>query len=123
MKDILLDEDGDLIIGERGDIILANSVRQKIRIRILWFAGEWQWDKDIGLPWRENILGQKKPDIDDFESKLRESIFDVNEVVNVGDVEVTVNSGSRSAVINYVAYTDLETIREEVKIDGTIWSD
>lgn len=34
MKDILLTADGDLAIGETGDISITDSVRQAIRVRL-----------------------------------------------------------------------------------------
>ena len=46
--DILLNSSGDLYISETGDIALGNSVSQKIRIRLLWFEGEWRWDTGEG---------------------------------------------------------------------------
>ena len=39
--DILLDGNGDLAF-KGTDIILANSVRQKIKIRLKWFFQEWR---------------------------------------------------------------------------------
>ena len=51
MMDILLDASGDLCISESGDLKLEDSVAQKIRIRLLWFEGEWRWDVEEGLPY------------------------------------------------------------------------
>ena len=113
--DILLDSSGDLFLSERGDIRLEDSVRQKIRIRVLWFFGEWRWDEEMGLPYYENLL-VKNPDLEHFEDALREAVFDVDEVVEVADVEVSYDSRSREAVIAYTAVTDLETIKEEMRI-------
>lgn len=38
--DILLDSNGDLVISDLGDIIIAQSVAQRINIKIKWLAGE-----------------------------------------------------------------------------------
>ena len=113
--DILLDSSGDLFISKTGDIRLENSVAQKIRIRLLWFEGEWRWDTDEGMPYLTHLL-IKNPDTDYFEGAVREKIFEVDEVVDVRDVQITFDSKARSAVIRYVALTDEETIKEEVKI-------
>lgn len=113
--DILLDKDGDLLVTERGDIMLENSVAQKIRIRLLWFAEEWRWNKEEGLPYMTDLL-IKNPDTDYFESLIREKIFEVEEVVDVKDVQVIFNKKTREAEIHYVALTDYETINEEVEI-------
>ena len=111
--DILLDSSGDIVISEKGDIVLRNSVAQKINIRLRWLAGEWRWDEDEGLPYFENLM-IKDPDIDIFESYVREKIFEVDEVIKVGDVKITFDSKTRKAKIAYVAYTDFETIKREV---------
>lgn len=113
--DILLDKDGDMLVTKRGDIILENSVAQKIRIRLLWFEGEWRWNVEEGLPYMTDLL-IKNPDTDYFESLIREKIFEVEEVVDVKDVQVVFDRRTREAVISYVALTDYETIREEVRI-------
>lgn len=113
--DILLDHNGDLFLDHKGDIRLENSVSQKIRIRILWFAAEWRWDEELGMPYFEELL-VKNPDAEYFEGLLREEIFNVDEVVQVKEVTILYDSQTREAVIQYVALTDLETIREEVRI-------
>ena len=46
--DILLDSNGDLAF-KGTDIVLANSVRQKIKIRLKWFFQEWRWDDEAGV--------------------------------------------------------------------------
>lgn len=114
MLDILLDPAGDMCISPAGDIRLGDSVAQKIRIRLLWVEGEWRWDTEEGIPWFG--LAVKNPDTDHFESLIRERIFEVTEVTEVKDVSVTYDRRTRDAVIRYTALTDLETIREEVRI-------
>ena len=113
--DILLDSSGDLWISERGDLKLGDFVAQKIRIRLLWFEGEWRWDMEEGLQYFEGLL-IKNPDTDYFESLVRERIFEVDEVTEVKEVSVTFDQKTRDAVIRYTALTDFETIREEVRL-------
>ena len=115
MMDILLDASGDLCISESGDLKLEDSVAQKIRIRLLWFEGEWRWDTEEGIPYFENLF-VKNPDTDHFESLVRERIFEVEEVTEVKEVSVTYDRKTRDAVIRYTALTDFEKIREEVRI-------
>lgn len=117
--DILLSTDGDLYITEKGDIALANSVAQKIKIRLRWWLGEWRWDEDEGLPYRDELF-VKNPDTDRFEQLIREKIFDVTEVTEVKDVSVEYDREKRTCSIRFTAVTDSETIRDEVKIDGRI---
>ena len=47
--DILLDTGGDYKISDTGDIILTQSVRQAIKIRLKWFLGEWRLGPLLGL--------------------------------------------------------------------------
>lgn len=117
--DILLDNNGDLQINSSGDIEIKNSVRQKIRTRLLWIENEWRWNPEEGLPYF-NLL-DKNPDTDEFESLIREKIFEVDEVTEIGEVNIEYNTKSRIAVIRYVALTDFETIREEVMLNVGIW--
>lgn len=115
MLDILLDSAGDLCISPTGDIRLEDSVAQKIRIQLLWFEGEWRWDAEEGMPYFDRLL-VKNPDTDYFESLVRQRIFEVTEVTEVKEVSVAYDRRLREAVIRYTALTDLETIREEVRI-------
>ena len=113
--DILLDSTGDLLISPKGDIALGNSVAQKIRIKLLWFEGEWKWNKEEGMPYRESLL-IKNPDTYIIEGIIRQKIFEVDEVTEVKDVSVTYDARTRKAVIKYTALTDYEIIKEEVSI-------
>ena len=119
--DILLSENGDLYISEKGDVELNDSVAQKIKIRLKWWASEWRFDKSQGLPFKEGLF-IKNPDIDSFEMAVREKIFEVDEVVEVKDVSISYSPKERVGRISFTALTDFETIREEVVIDGKIRS-
>ena len=113
--DILLDQDGDLLLTPQGDMVFAESVSQKILIRLRWFAEEWRWNREEGLPYRDRLL-RKNPDVNFMEAAIRTKIFDVPEVTEVRDVRVTVDPKTRSASVQFEAYTDQETIREEVRL-------
>lgn len=118
MKDILLDNGGDIVINEDGDIVLEDSVKQKVMIRLNWLDGEWKWDTEEGLPYLSELMGVKNPDTDHFESLVREKIFEVTEITEVDDVSLTYDRKTRKAILNFKALTDTETIKEEVRIDG-----
>lgn len=119
--DILLSADGDLYLTEKGDISLADSVAQKIKIRLRWWLGEWRWDEEEGLPYRDDLF-IKNPDTDGFEMAVREKIFEIDEVTEVRNVSVEYDRKTRAGKISFEALTDTETIREEVEIDGEIRS-
>lgn len=117
--DILLNKEGDLHITPDGDIVLGNSIAQKISCRLKMFEGEWRYDPDEGIPYF-NYLFQKNPDTDYLESVIRAKIFEVPEVTEVKDVSISADPKTRSGAIRYVALTDQETIKEEVKIQWQI---
>ena len=114
--DILLDSNGDLVISDLGDIIIAQSVAQRINIKIKWLAGEWRWDEDEGLPYLTDLFSAKIPDTDRFEMLIRETIFDIEGVTAVEDVRVTYDRDTRKGTIRYTAKAGIETIKEEVEI-------
>lgn len=115
MVDILLDPSGDLLLNERGDIVLADSTAQEIEIRLKWFEGEWRWNRGEGLPYFESLL-KKNPDTDAMEAAVRAKIFEVPEVTEVKNVSIVADSRTRNATIKFVALTDQETIKKEVRI-------
>lgn len=117
--DILLDHDGDIYISQDGDICLEDSTRQKIMIRLRWLEREWRWNRDEGLPYFESLL-IKNPDVDVFESAVREKIFEVDEVTDVKEVTIAFDNRTRQARLLFVAVTDLETIKGEVGIQCLI---
>lgn len=111
-----LDCNGDLAF-KGTDIVLANSVRQKIKIRLKWFFQEWRWDDEAGVPYFEYLF-VKNPDIDQIKELVEEQIFNVDEITEVNDVSIEIDSLKRLAVIRYEAVTDEKTYKEEVKIGG-----
>lgn len=115
--DIALKRDGDMYVSPKGDIVLNDSVAQKIRIRLLWFLSEWRWDPEEGVPYFEDVF-VKNPDLDRIESIIREKIFEITEVTEVGEVSVTLDNEKRRVTVNYEAKTDKEILREEVVFDG-----
>ena len=119
--DILLSTNGDLYITEQGDISISKSIAQEIKIKLKWWLGEWRWDQDEGLPYNDEVF-VKNPNTDAIEMAIREQIFEIKEITEVKNIEVTFDKKTRVATVSFTACTDYETISEEVKIDGTIRS-
>lgn len=116
MKDILLTEDNDIYISPEADIVITDSVRQAIRIRLKWFLNECElFEEGTGVPWFEDIL-VKGPNLDLVKTELREQIKSVTEVEDVQDLDIVIDSRARTAKITYAAITTEEIIREEVDI-------
>jgi len=117
LKDILLTESGDLAVTSSGDISLTDSVCQAIKIRLLWFLGEWRLGTSLGLPWFEEIL-IKNPNKLRIEQVLRDEILSVDEVTDVKSISCRVDAEQRAAFINYVVCVGDEVLRGEVIING-----
>ena len=51
MIDLKLDATGDLELSAAGDISATDSIVQAVRIRLLWFFGEWRLMPSLGFPY------------------------------------------------------------------------
>lgn len=54
----------------------------------------------------------ENPDIDQIKELVEEQIFNVDEITEVNDVSIEIDSLKRSAVIRYEAVTDEKHIRK-----------
>lgn len=113
--DILLDNGGDLKITDSGDIVLTESVRQAVLIRLRWFFAEWRFAPDFGVPWFEDVL-IKNPDDARVRQLIREECMAVDGVKDVRGITLTVDPVTREAVIYMKIITAEQTYTEEVKI-------
>lgn len=103
--DILLDSTGDLVIDS--DIRFAtglNSISQGIRIRILTFFGEWFLNKEIGVRWFEDILGQPF-DQSVVMSTIRDQIIATPNVLSIESLTASYESSIRTLKVNWKVNT------------------
>ena len=83
MKDLKLGADGDIDLTS-GDFEIIDNAKQAIVIRLKWFRGEWSINREYGVPYYDDILGQK------FGSgTIEEDIYDV--IYSVKDVRTVEN--------------------------------
>ena len=122
MLDILLTRDGDLSINEWGDIALTESVRQAVRIRLLWFFQEWRYGPDIGVPYFEEVF-VKNPNIARIRRIVRDEAMSVQEVQDVTNIVIDINAATREAHIAFDILISGETFREEVLIPWGSYTD
>ncbi|MBQ7445903.1 MAG: hypothetical protein IJS71_08245 [Clostridia bacterium] len=81
MKDLLLNANGDLDLST-GDAQIIDDIAQAILVRLRWHKGEWPINTDYGVPYFDNILGQKYN-----ETYITQDIFDVfSEIVGLRTV-------------------------------------
>ena len=115
MFDILLKPEGDLNITDDGDIQLTESVRQAIRIRLLWFFSEWRFAPDIGIPYFEEVF-VKNPNMNRIRAHIRREVLSVRDVRDIRSLRIDLNASTRNAVVSFTAVTDRETYNEELSI-------
>ena len=115
MLDILLTREHDLSIGEWGDIALTRSVRQAVRIRLLWFFREWRFAPALGVPYFEDVF-IKNPNIARMRAHVRREVMGVRDVTDIRNLQVDMNAHRRMARISFMVVTSEETYMEEVEI-------
>ena len=115
MLDILLDPNGDLHITENGDIKLTQSIRQSIRIRLLWFLNEWRFSPNNGIPYFEDML-IKHPNITRIRKAINNEILSISHIKSIQDLQIHFNEQTRGLKINFKVITDKETYNEELII-------
>ena len=116
MLDILLDRSGDLLVSETGDVSIANSVRQAVKVRLRWIYNEWRLGPSLGFPWFENVL-VKNPDSAMIQQLIRAEIMKVEKVKDAAVIFFEYDRKERNAKIIYTIKVDDETYREEVTLN------
>lgn len=117
MIDLKLDSTGDLELTQLGDISATDSIVQAVRVRLLWFFGEWRLGPGMGFPYFEHLF-VKSPNETKLRYLIRETVMDVEGVTDVTEITFTVDRKQRSAVIAITFTTDEDTFREEVEIEN-----
>lgn len=117
MKDILLDKDGDIALTEDGDISLVTSPVQEVMIKLRWYFAEWVFDPEKGIPWFEAVL-VKNPDIDGIKKRLIRELLDVDDVLEVPKMNISIDSETRKTHISFQFRTSKETFDKEVVLHG-----
>ena len=110
MYDLKLNVSGDLEVNDFGDVMLTQSVRQAVLIRLRW---EWRFAPEAGVPYIERIM-VKKPDVEAIKQIIRQEIMDVDGMTDVKNLEVKIDSQTRTARITFDGYADGELYSEEV---------
>ena len=116
MYDLKLDRTGDLEISDTGDVMLTQSVRQAVEIRLRWLFGEWRFAPEAGVPYFDRIM-VKKPDIEGIKQILRTEIMAVDGMTDVKNLQVVIDAKSRVATITFDGTADRENFSEEVLIN------
>lgn len=114
IKDLALDTKGDLFFSSDGDVVVTDSLRQAIQIKLRWALGEWMYNTELGIPYFEKFL-IKKPDTQEIANIIRSALMEFSEVQNVESCIVDFNEAERKCTVRFVVKTDTETIESEVE--------
>ena len=116
MDDIQLTESGELYITSGLDLRTTDSVKQKIRIRLQWFLGEYRFHPEFGVDYYGTVF-LKKPSETLVMSVLTDQILAVEGASDVEDMELVINPKTRRATIRFVVRLDSqERLEDEVEI-------
>ncbi len=114
MIDFMIAQDGDLYLSPIGDISMTQSICQAVRIRLLWFLGEWRLMPQIGFPYFEEVL-VKNPSETMIRHLVREAVMSVDEVTGVSKIEISIDKRTRIAKICVEFTASGEKYSEEVE--------
>lgn len=114
IKDLALDSKGDLYFSSDGDVVITDSLRQAIQIKLRWALGEWVYNEELGIPYFQKFL-VKKPDTQEIANIIRAALMEFSEVQNVESCTVDFDESNRKCTVKFVVKTDTETIESEVE--------
>lgn len=113
MRDLKLSDDHDPVI-EGFDLKLTDDgeiVKQRIKQALLLFKGEWFLNVDLGIPYYEEILGEKNA-IGSIKAIFVDSIKKVAGVRELSDFNIKFDDKSRTVAINFTVIDDFNNLLE-----------
>lgn len=108
MSDIALDTATHDILITNHEITLvtgAAAIQQQLRIRMQFFLGEWFLDTREGIPYYRDIL-IKNPSLSIIRDIFRKAIITTPGIVSVDQLDVSVDSKTRTATVSFRATLD-----------------
>lgn len=107
-KDLLLSDTHDLAIIDF-DLQLTTdeqAIAQRVKQALLLFKGEWFLDRDLGIPYYEDILGLKNS-IDSVRAVFVKAIRSVDGVKDLTEFNIEFNDATRTLGIKLTIIDDL----------------
>lgn len=106
----------DLVFDDSGRAILVEDLAQRVDCRLRTFMGEHWLNPEIGVPWFEEFLGQKNPNLSVCRSLLLTVIQGVPGVTAVTSLDLGFAKNSNSRVLE-VRFTVTGT--DSLPVSGT----
>jgi hypothetical protein len=114
--DLQLDDDGDLLIGRDATFTTGlDAVKQGARIRCQTFRGEVFCDLDFGIPYYQEILGQKYSDLK-VRTPFREMLENTPGVVEVSSLSTSFDRSTRRTTVTWKVRGDEGTIQDSLEV-------
>jgi hypothetical protein len=103
---------GDLIIDEQGIRFISGipAVAQLIGIALRLFRGEWFMNEEAGVPWFQDILGQKYDEAM-LRRRLSDEILTLPPVQSISLLSIARDAAARTVTVSgevVVAFDDIE---------------
>lgn len=84
------DTTGDLYLSN-GNLVINSgydAVRQAVYSRLRFFAGEWFADENIGIPYWNDILGKKQPNLPAIREIFRQAILKTPGIASITSIDL-----------------------------------
>ena len=75
----------------------TDEIVQRVKIHLRWFLGEWFLDTSAGVPWMQQILGQKN--VSNATMLIRAQIVGIDGVDSINSLNVRFDTSSRELSI------------------------
>lgn len=108
-RDLLLGDDNDIVVTTDAQLSRGlTGVAQACRVAVQLFAEEWFLDLDVGIPYLQTILGQRR-DVGQLLAKkaFREELLQVFGVISVVSLDTSFDSKSRTLTVTFQVRTVL----------------
>lgn len=114
--DLELDGDGDLVVDRDAHFTTGlDAVAQGIRIRVQMFEGEWFLDLDTGIPYYQDILGQKFNEVK-IRAAFREEILAAPGVGALLELAVTFDNATRILSVTWKVQSSFGVVEDSVEV-------
>jgi hypothetical protein len=118
LVDLKLTKDTHDIYLSSGDLAIVDGedeLVQRVKIKLLFFFGEWFLDTSLGIKYYESIL-KKNPDLNLVDSIIKASILDEPEMIDFIEYSSDFDISKREFSVNFIANTTYGqiTFNEEI---------
>lgn len=81
------------------------AIKQKVKLRLRFFLGEWFLNTSEGVSWRQNIF-VKNPNMTIVNSVIKEAILGTTGINGIVSFELLIDKTNRTLTVNFKAQTN-----------------